>query len=98
MRNETRPLYEAFAAQVAKLNGVATAEKSFTVSPTVQQTLENKIQLSSAFLGTINVVPVTDQEGEKLGLGVIGTIAGRTKTSSNKKRQPRSSASGHSDE
>lgn len=92
MRNETRPLYEAFAAQVAKLNGVATAEKSFTVSPTVQQTLENKIQLSSAFLGTINVVPVTDQEGEKLGLGVIGTIAGRTKTTTNKKRQPRSMA------
>lgn len=92
MRNETRPQFEAFVAQVAQLNGVASAEKSFTVSPTIQQTLENKIQLSSEFLGKINIVPVTDQEAEKVGLGVIGTIAGRTKTSANKKRQPRSMA------
>jgi P2 family phage major capsid protein len=92
MRNETRPHYEAFVAQVAKLNGVASAEKSFTVNPTIQQTLESKIQLSSEFLTKINIVPVTDQEAEKVGLGVIGTIAGRTKTSANKKRQPRSMA------
>lgn len=92
MRNETRPLYEAFARQIAKLNGVANAEKSFTVSPSVQQTLENKVQLSSAFLSKINVVPVQDQESEKLGLGVLGTIAGRTKTSTGNPRQPRSVA------
>ncbi|AXE32224.1 phage major capsid protein, P2 family [Chromobacterium phragmitis] len=92
MRNETRPLYEAFAAQVAKLNGVATAEKSFSVTPAIQQKLESRIQLSSAFLGMINIFPVTDLEAEKLGLGVLGPIAGRTKTSASKKRQPRSMA------
>lgn len=92
MRNETRPLYEAFAAQVAKLNGVASAEKSFTVSPSVQQKLENRIQLSSEFLSKINVIGVNDQEGEKIGLGVIGTIAGRTQITGGAKRLPRSMA------
>lgn len=92
MRNETRQLYEAFARQIANLNGVANTEKSFTVSPSVQQTLENKVQLSSAFLSKINMVPVQDQEGEKLGLGVLGTIAGRTKTSAGNPRQPRNVA------
>ncbi|WP_047238092.1 phage major capsid protein, P2 family [Chromobacterium subtsugae] len=92
MRNDTRPIYEAFVAQVARLNGVSSAEKSFSVEPSVQQKLEDKIQLSSDFLSKINIVPVTDQEGEKIGLGVGGPIASRTKTSSNKKRQPRSVA------
>jgi P2 family phage major capsid protein len=92
MRNETRPHYEAFTAQVAQLNGVAAADNSFTVAPSIQQKLESKIQLSSEFLSKINVIGVQEQEGEKLGLGVIGTIAGRTKTSAAKKRQPRSMA------
>lgn len=78
MRNETRQKYEAFAAAIATLNGVGDATKSFSVSPSVQQTLETRIQQSSEFLTKINMVPVQDQEGEKLGLGVIGTIAGRS--------------------
>lgn len=92
MKNETRQKFEAFSAQIAKLNGVPAADKSFSVSPSVQQTLENKIQQSSEFLTKINVVPVTEQEGEKLRLGVMGTVAGRTKTAANKKRMPRSMA------
>jgi P2 family phage major capsid protein len=78
MRNETRLKYNAFAAAIATLNGVDDATKSFSVSPSVQQTLETRIQQSSEFLTKINMVPVQDQEGEKLGLGVIGTIAGRS--------------------
>ncbi|WP_137936116.1 phage major capsid protein, P2 family [Chitinivorax sp. B] len=92
MRNDTRKQFEAYSAKVAQLNGVANAEKSFAVAPSVQQKLETRIQLSSEFLSKINVIGVRDLEGEKLGLGVIGTIAGRTKTSPSKKRQPRSMA------
>lgn len=92
MKNESRKKFSAFTAKIATLNGVAAADKSFTVAPSVQQTLETKIQLSSEFLSRVNLVGVTEQEGEKLGLGVMGTIAGRTKTSANKKRQPRSMA------
>lgn len=81
MHNNTRVLYTQYLARQAELNGVASAATKFTVSPTVQQTLENKIQESSAFLSRINIIGVGDQSGEKLGLGVSGTIASRTDTS-----------------
>jgi hypothetical protein len=56
MRNETRLKYNAFAAAIATLNGVDDATKSFSVSPSVQQTLETRIQQSSEFLTKINMV------------------------------------------
>lgn len=80
MRNETRQLYNAYLAQVASLNGVPLATEKFTVDPTIQQTLENKIQESSAFLSLINIVGVDEQEAEKLGLGIGSPIASRTDT------------------
>ena len=80
MRNETRVLFNAYLAQLAQLNGVADVSSKFTVSPSVQQTLETKIQEGSDFLGRINIMGVADQEGEKLGLGIGGPIAGTTNT------------------
>lgn len=88
MRNETRAAVNAYMSQLAKLSGVDSAEKTFTVAPSVQQTLESKIQESSAFLSQINVIGVREQQGEKLGLGVTGPIAGRTNTAL-KDRAPR---------
>jgi P2 family phage major capsid protein len=87
MKNPTRIAYAAYLATVANLNGVASATEKFTVAPSVQQTLEEKIQESSGFLASINVIGVTDQEGEKIGLGIGGTIAGTTDTST-KDRNP----------
>lgn len=78
MRNETRKLYEDYANRVAALSGVSDATKTFSVEPSVQQTLENKIQESSQFLSQINMSGVRDLKGEKLGLGISGTIAART--------------------
>ena len=78
MRNTTRTLYNGYLAQVATLNSIETAETKFTVAPSVQQTLETRMQESSQFLTQINVVPVTEKSGEKLGLGVTGTIASTT--------------------
>lgn len=80
MKNDTRVLFSAYLAQLASLNGVESACSKFTVAPSVQQTLETKIQESSDFLGKINIVGVTDQSGESLGLGVGSTIASRTDT------------------
>lgn len=80
MKNETRVAYTAYLGQVASLNGVPDATKKFSVAPSVQQKLETKIQESSDFLKRINMVPVTDQKGEKLGLGIGSTIAGTTNT------------------
>ncbi|GHD59891.1 phage major capsid protein, P2 family [Jeongeupia chitinilytica] len=92
MKNSTRLKFNAYAQAIAQLNHVDDVALSFSVEPSVQQTLETKIQLSSEFLGKINIVPVTELSGEKIGLGVIGTIAGRTNTKNGGKREPRSVA------
>ncbi|KVT38586.1 phage major capsid protein, P2 family [Burkholderia ubonensis] len=80
MRKETRLAYSKFAVQIAKLNDTDDVSKKFAVDPSVQQTLETKIQESSGFLKSINILPVIELEGEKLGLSVSGPIASRTDT------------------
>lgn len=80
MRNDTRVLFNAYCAALAQLNGVEAGTLSFTVEPTVQQTLENRIQESSAFLQRINMIGVSQQSGNKVGLGIGGPIAGTTNT------------------
>ncbi|GJH39073.1 phage major capsid protein, P2 family [Paraburkholderia hospita] len=87
MRNETRVMFNEYVSDIAKLNGVPDATKKFTVSPSVQQKIEAKQTESSAFLGKINVVPVDEQQGEKLGLGVGSPIASTTDTAA-KDRDP----------
>ena len=93
MRNDTRVLYTAYLAQVAALSGVASAHATFAVDPTVQQKLESRIQESSDFLAAINMTPVDELMGQKVGLGVSGTIASRTDTSGTASRSPRDVAS-----
>ena len=88
MRNETRLVYNALLSQIARLNGVAEVGKQFNVAPTIQQRLESKMQESSDFLGKINMTPVVEAQGAKLGLGVSGPVASRTNTD-NADRQTR---------
>ncbi|MBU9391235.1 phage major capsid protein, P2 family [Burkholderia multivorans] len=80
MRNDTRALYNRYVERIEQLNGISDATKKFSVVPSVQQTLETKIQESSAFLSRINIHGVEEMEGEKIGLGVSGPIASRTDT------------------
>lgn len=82
MKKETKFKFNAYLTQLARINGVEVAELSgkFSVEPSVAQTLEDTIQQSAAFLTLINVVPVAEQSGELLGLGVGGTVAGTTDT------------------
>lgn len=88
MRNETRKLFEQYTQRVAALNGVSDTAKTFSVEPSVQQTLEAKIQESSEFLSKINMTGVRELKGEKIGLGVSGPIAARTNVDSSA-RSPR---------
>lgn len=76
MKKNTRFAFNAYLQQLARLNGVAVEELSskFTVEPSVQQTLEDQIQQSAAFLTLINVTPVTEQSGQLLGLGVVAPL------------------------
>lgn len=89
MRNNTRLLYTAYLAQVAQLNQIGDATLSFNVDPAVQQTLEQRTQESSEFLSQINMIGVEELKGEKVGIGVSSTIAGRTDTSGAGVRSPR---------
>lgn len=81
MRNDTRKVFNQYAQRLAQINGAPNAFATFDVDPSVQQTLETKIQESSEFLNRVNMVGVRDMVGEKLGLGISGPIAGRTDVS-----------------
>jgi len=80
MRNTTRRLFTEYEATVARLNGVDRVDRKFNVAPSVQQTLETRIQESSEFLQRINIIGVPEMEGEKVGLGVSGPVASTTDT------------------
>lgn len=82
MRNDTRLAFHAFTAALANLNGVPSATEKFTVSPSVEQKLERRIQESSDFLRNVNSYGVRDLKGEKIGLSIASTIASRTDTTS----------------
>lgn len=89
MKNETRAKFFAMVSHIALLNNIdaATAQTAkFTVEPSVQQTLEQRMQESSAFLGMINVAPVDEMTGELIGLGIGSTIASRTNTGAGNRR------------
>jgi P2 family phage major capsid protein len=88
MRNATRPLYNAYVSQIALLSGVASAAEQFTVAPVVQQKLVEVQQSQSDFLTRINLILVPEQEGDKVGVGVTRTIAGRTNTAIGNRRTP----------
>ncbi|HEX7856048.1 MAG TPA: phage major capsid protein, P2 family [Sphingobium sp.] len=88
MRNDTRLLFTAYVRHIALLSGVADATKKFTVAPAVEQKLEERIKQTSEFLSQINFVPVDQQEGDKVGVGVTRPIASRTNTAAGTRRTP----------
>ncbi|MBK5910141.1 phage major capsid protein, P2 family [Rhodothalassium salexigens] len=81
MRNETRLAFDRYVETLASLNGVGDATRTFNVAPSVAQTLEDRIAEQADYLRQVNVVPVGDQVGEKLGLGAARPAASRTDTS-----------------
>lgn len=97
MRNKTRLLFGSYLTQVAQLNGVDDATVKFDVSPSVEQALEAKIQESSEFLSAINIVPVSQQSGQKVGVGATRPLASRTNTAAGNRRKPRSATGTEAD-
>ncbi|MBH3058728.1 phage major capsid protein, P2 family [Serratia marcescens] len=89
MRKQTRFKFNAFMSRLAELNGVATGDldKKFSVEPSVTQTIMTRVQDSSTFLTRINILPVKEMKGEKVGLGVSGTIASTTDTAGGDERE-----------
>ncbi|MHA3560905.1 phage major capsid protein, P2 family [Yersinia enterocolitica] len=84
MKKTTRLKYNQYRQQVASLNGLDNKEDisaKFTVEPSIAQKLETKQQESSVFLSKINIYPVDEKEGEKVGLSIDRPIASTTDTS-----------------
>lgn len=90
MRNTTRLLFNSYVSAIALLNGVApeSVGAHFTVAPVVEQKLEERIQQGSEFLNRISFVPVDQQEGDKVGIGVTRPLASRTNTAAGNRRTP----------
>ncbi|MEE6074895.1 P2 family phage major capsid protein [Avibacterium paragallinarum] len=82
MRNETKQKFNAYVARIAELNGVTVddVKEKFTVTPSVEQKLVEKVLLSSQFLQWINVVRDPLMEAELVGLEVAAAIASTTDT------------------
>ncbi|WP_413728695.1 phage major capsid protein, P2 family [Sodalis sp. RH19] len=89
MRTQTRFEFNAFLTRLAALNGIGSADlnKKFSVEPSVTQTLMSRTQESSAFLSRINILPVAEMKGEKIGIGISGSIASTTDTASGGERE-----------
>ncbi|CAI0888289.1 phage major capsid protein, P2 family [Serratia proteamaculans] len=89
MRKQTRFKFNAFLSRVAELNGVDTGDldKKFSVEPSVTQTIMTRVQDSSTFLTRINILPVPEMKGEKIGLDVSGSIASTTDTAGGDERE-----------
>ncbi|HGG5993927.1 TPA: phage major capsid protein, P2 family [Salmonella enterica subsp. diarizonae serovar 61:r:z53] len=79
----TRSNLDLYMAHQASINGlpVTGLAKNFAVDPAVQQRLENAMKDSTELTQKINVIGVTDQEGEKVLIDTTGPIA-RTNSSS----------------
>lgn len=78
-----------YVERQAELNGISPEAvfSQYAVEPSVQQTLYERLQLSSKFLDEISFVYRTEQTGETLGLEAATPIASTTKTGNGKVRQ-----------
>ncbi|MCS5985153.1 phage major capsid protein, P2 family [Klebsiella quasipneumoniae subsp. similipneumoniae] len=91
MRQETRFKFNAYLSRVAELNGIDPDDvsKKFSVEPSVTQTMMNTVQMSSAFLQKINIVPVDELKGEKLASASMApSPAPRTPTAARSVKPP----------
>ncbi|UXC90140.1 phage major capsid protein, P2 family [Sphingobium sp. RSMS] len=95
MLTSTRLLVHAFVAQVAKLNGLPAGLTAtpgqlaeFNVAPAIEQKLQAKLREISDFMSRINVMPVVNQQGSRVGVGVNRSLASRTNRAAGNKRSP----------
>ncbi|AAW86507.1 major capsid protein [Aliivibrio fischeri ES114] len=87
MQKKTKLAVEGYKKAVAASNNVSDVTEKFNVTPNGAQKIIAQIRERNWLLGKINIVPVSNQKGEAIGLGVTGMIASRTNTKAGKERQ-----------
>lgn len=75
MKTQTRLAFNAYKNRLQDLNKVPDASEAFSIDPSIEQKLEDKMRESSSFLQEINTVLVDDKQGEKLGLDIGSTVS-----------------------
>lgn len=87
MHKLTAPRFKAYVSQIALINGVEDATlRKFTVDPTIQQKLQERLKHSSEFLSKISMEFVIDKSGQKVGIGTTRPLASRTNTAAGTRR------------
>ena len=89
MRDQTRKLFKILCTRLAAGFGVADVSQQFSVSPSVQQLLKDKIVEASTFLPRVNFIIVDELKGENILAGASGPVTGRTDTTGDAERTPR---------
>lgn len=95
MRSTTRILFNAYVAQIATVNGLDASFAAvpgnlmqFNVNPVVEQKLQANLKITSDFMNRINVIPVPEQQGARVGVGIARSMASRTDRASGHGRTP----------
>ncbi|WP_063654001.1 phage major capsid protein, P2 family [Candidatus Arsenophonus triatominarum] len=84
MRKETKFKFDQYLSRLGEIYHVSPQDFAgkVNIEPSKVQVLESQIQQSAGFLQKINLVPVVEQQGQVIGLGIGSTVAGTTDTSS----------------
>lgn len=82
MDNFTRKQVTALELAVAKQYGAENVKQTFSITPAKAQKIIAAARQENTFLSRINVMPVSNQQGEALAIDATGMIAGTTDTSS----------------
>ena len=88
MNKTTRFKFNKVLSKISAINGVESTAAKFAVEPSIAQKMIAGVQESSEFLKKINMEPVTEGEGEAIGLTQGSTIAGRSNTKGGTARKP----------
>ena len=72
MRDQTRKHFHILCGRLAAGYGVANVSEQFSISPSVQQQLKDKIVEASTFLPRINIITVDELKGENILAGASG--------------------------
>lgn len=75
-----RTKLSSYISDIARANSVEDAKYTFAVQPVPEQKIIAAYQESADFLKQINIFPVDNAKGEKIGLQIGTTVAGTTDT------------------
>ena len=80
MNPDTKVKFNALRGKIAKRYGASSDTETFAATPSVAQTLQDKIVEQADFLQRINVIGVDEVKGEKIIGSANGPVSGRTDT------------------